>query len=160
VSQRAVGRDERCAARRDVRQVAELKQRGVHRVEVIALVRAEVLELFVGVGARDGDACQCCFSESVASVSRKSGTFAPAATTASGMPRPSANMLRLLPRLPRSTGLGPVSFSPQRRFGRRRIETLPEPVESFEAVVLQERQLVELREHTRFPPLLEAPVRG
>ena len=45
--------------------------------------------------------------------------LAPSTPPARGIPRPSVSRLRLVPLLPRSVGLGPVPFSPQRSFGHR-----------------------------------------
>ena len=42
------------------------------------------------------------------------------------MPRASVNRLRLTPPLPRSVGLGPVSFPAQRRFVQRAVEDAPQ----------------------------------
>src|SRR2546425_9407797 len=39
--------------------------------------------------------------------------LAPSTTTARGIPRPSLNWLRLVPRLPRSVGLAPVAAPPK-----------------------------------------------
>src|SRR5262249_30458955 len=68
----------------------------------------------------------------------------------------SVSRLLLAPRLPRSVGLGPVAFSPQRGFGHRPIHRLPGPFQTFQLVVFLQAERPELVKDARRYPLLEA----
>lgn len=65
-------------------------------------------------------------------------------------------MLRFVPDLARSVGLGPLPFSPHRRFVHRAVHRLPTPVDPFGFVVGFQPQLPQLLEHARRAPLREA----
>src|SRR5262249_12146754 len=92
-------------------------------------------------------------------VSLKSLRLAPSTTAPTGTPRASVRMLRLTPFLPRSVGLGPVFFPPERGLAHRPVHGQPGPVDAHEVVVLQEARLPELQEDALADPLLEAVVR-
>src|SRR3972149_6359228 len=62
--------------------------------------------------------------------------FAPSTASPTGMPLPSTRRLRFVPDFRLSVGLGPVYFSPERRFGHRSIHRLPLPVKPFLRVIL------------------------
>src|SRR2546421_8300854 len=90
----------------------------------------------------------------------KSTRLAPSTARPIGTPLPSVTMLRLTPLLPRSVGLGPVFFPPERGLGHGPIHAQPFPVDALEEVVLQEARLPELEEDAGLDPLLEAVVGG
>jgi hypothetical protein len=71
-----------------------------------------------------------------------------------------SHRLRVVPRLARSVGLGPVPFSPQGRFGYRPVHCLPLPVEADRGLVLQESSLPQLGKDSSPLPLLAAIVHG
>src|SRR5436190_24187193 len=83
----------------------------------------------------------------VASTSFMSLRLAPAAASPIGTPRPSVKSERLAPLLPRSVGLGPVLFPPERGFRHRPVHRLPLPVDPDLQVVLDQARPPELAEH-------------
>src|SRR5215211_4588635 len=76
----------------------------------------------------------------------KSGRLAPSTARPTGTPLPSARMLRLVPFLPRSVGLGPVFFPPERGLGHAPVHAQPRPVDASQGVVLQEPALPQHQE--------------
>src|SRR5579872_3658247 len=97
---------------------------------------------------------------SVSRASLKSLRFAPATTTASGMPLASVSKLRLVPPFARSVGFGPVFFPPERRLGHRAVHREPAPVHADELVVVRQGSHPRALKHARLGPLDEAPVGG
>src|SRR5438874_12543887 len=95
----------------------------------------------------------------VCSSNWKSTWFAPATATPRGTPRPSTRMLRFVPRLLRSVGLGPVLFPPARCFGHRAIHRLIGPLDLVQRVVFLEPQRPQLFKHPGLRPCLEAAMR-
>jgi hypothetical protein len=65
-------------------------------------------------------------------------------------------MLRLVPFLARSVGLGPVFFPPEGCLGHGPVHAQPLPVDALEGVVLQQPGLPQHQEDARLDPLLEA----
>src|SRR6516162_4852630 len=96
----------------------------------------------------------------VCRVSLKSLRLAPSMTAPTGTPRASVRMLRLTPSLPRSVGLLPAFFPPERGLAHRPVHAQPGPVDAHEEVVLQQARLPELQEDAGLYPLLEAVVGG
>src|SRR5437879_901496 len=83
---------------------------------------------------------------SVCSTSFISVRLAPATARPMGTPRPSVWSDRLVPLLPRSVGLGPVIFPPERRLGHHPIQRLPLPVDADLGIVLPQPRGPELAE--------------
>src|SRR5207249_11117880 len=77
-----------------------------------------------------------------------------------GTPAPSVSRERFVPLLARSVGRGPVFPPTQRRFGHRRVECLPLPLNPPELLVSQQTTLPEFAEQPRLGPLLEAAMGG
>lgn len=69
-------------------------------------------------------------------------------------------MLRLVPFLARSVGLGPVFSPPERGLGHGPVHAQPLPVDALEEVVLQKPGLPQHQEDAGLDPLLEAVVGG
>ena len=84
--------------------------------------------------------------------------FAPSTTSPTGMPLASTRRLRFVPDLRLSVGFGPVDFSPKRRLGHRRVNSLPPPIKLLLGVVRRQSRLPELFEDACFTPFLEAVV--
>src|SRR3954454_1809197 len=97
---------------------------------------------------------------SVSCTNWKSTRLAPATATPRGTPRPSTRMLRFVPRLLRSVGLGPVFFPTERGFGHRPVHRLVRPLDVLQLVVLLQSQRPELLKHAGLGPLLEAAMGG
>src|SRR5690349_7117666 len=95
----------------------------------------------------------------VSTNSLKSFLFAPATDKPTGTPPDSTSNERLVPCLLRSTGLGPVFFPRQGRFGHRPIHREPTPVDPVEGVVLGQTGLPEAQKEAVLDPGLEAVVR-
>src|SRR5262249_55430393 len=96
----------------------------------------------------------------VARASLKSLRLAPSMTAPTGTPAASVRMLRLTPLLPRSVGVLPVFFPPERGLAHRPVHAQPGPIDAHEVVVLQKARLPELQEEAGGDPLLEAVVGG
>jgi len=94
----------------------------------------------------------------VSAKSLKSFRFAPSTTRPIGTPRPSVNRLRLVPRLARSVGLGPVFFPAERSLGHRPVHREPLPVDPLQLVVSEESAFPERAKHSGLSPLLKPPV--
>src|SRR5713101_939234 len=95
------------------------------------------------------------------SVSRailKSFLLAPSMARPTGTPLASTRMLRLVPSLALSVGLGPVFFPSQGSLGHRSVHGEPFPVDAFQLVIGQEASSPKFQEDARLQPLLEAPV--
>src|SRR5690348_6615699 len=95
----------------------------------------------------------------VSTNSLKSFVFAPATHKPTGTPLDSTSNERLVPRLARSVGLGPVFFPRQGRFGHRPIHGKPTPVDAVEGVILGQPGLPEAQEKPVLDPLLETIMR-
>src|SRR5215831_19489301 len=85
--------------------------------------------------------------------------LAPSTTSPMGTPCPSVSRLRLTPDLPRSVGLRPVFFPPERGLGHRPVHRQPVPVDPAQFIKALHSRLPELEEHARLHPGLEAIVR-
>ena len=68
-------------------------------------------------------------------------------------------MLRFVPLLARSVGLGPVFFPRQGRLRHRPIHRLPAPLDPLLLVILQQALLPEFPEDPRLGPALKGAVR-
>jgi hypothetical protein len=94
----------------------------------------------------------------VSAKSLQSFRFAPSTTRPIGIPRPSVNRLRLVPRLARSVGFGPVFFPAERSLGHRPVHREPLPVDPFQLVVSEESAFPERAKHSSLSPLLKSAV--
>jgi hypothetical protein len=74
------------------------------------------------------------------------------------MPRASVSRLRLVPRLARSVGLGPVFFPAQGSLGQRAIQGEPLPIDPRQLFVSEQARNPELFKHPGLRPLLKAAV--
>src|SRR5215470_8354991 len=89
-----------------------------------------------------------------------SGVLAPVTTRAKGAPRRSVSMLRLVPDLARSTGLGPVASPPNGALVMTPSSTCHfQSIPTFLVVVLQQHLPCFLK-HSGFDPLPKAPMHG
>src|SRR5215467_7385143 len=88
----------------------------------------------------------------------KSTRLAPSTARPIGMPFASVSKLRLVPRLPRTVGLGPVFFPTERRLGHRTVHRLPAPVDADELIICLQRFHPRVPKDSRLDPLEEAPV--
>lgn len=95
----------------------------------------------------------------VSRASLKSTLFAPATASPRGMPRASVRRLRLVPRLARSVGFGPVFFPSERCFRHRAVHRQPVPVDPDDLVVPPKCANPRLLEHARLGPFHETPMR-
>src|SRR5688572_24275721 len=71
-----------------------------------------------------------------------------------GIPAESLSAERLTRDFARSVGFWPVFFPAPRRFGHCAVDTLEVPLNTCQAVVLQERHVPQLAKHPAFGPLL------
>src|SRR5205085_5101316 len=94
----------------------------------------------------------------VSAKSLKSLRLAPATAKPTGTPLDSTSNERLVPCLLRSTGLGPVFFPRQGRFGHRPIHGEPTPINAVKGVVLGQPCLPETQKEAVFDPRLKAVV--
>ena len=85
----------------------------------------------------------------------KSFLFAPATDKPTGTPLASTKSERLVPRLARSVGLGPVFFSRQGRLAHRPLHRKPTPVDAVEGVVLGQAGLPEAQKEAALDPGLK-----
>ncbi len=92
--------------------------------------------------------------------SLKSLTLAPATAKPIGTPAPSVNRLRLVPRLARSVGFGPVFSPAQRGLGHRSVGAQPAPIDALQFVVFHQSQAPHAPEYTLGRPLLKSIVSG
>ena len=97
--------------------------------------------------------------QSVSTNILKSFLLAPATHRPTGTPLASVRSERLVPCLPRSTGLAPVFFPGQGRLGHGPIHGQPAPVDAVERVVLGQARLPETQKEAVLHPSLEAVVR-
>src|SRR5512135_2948397 len=81
--------------------------------------------------------------------------WAPSITTPIGTPCPSVSRLRFTPPLPRSVGLGPVFFPPQRGFGHRPVHREPVPIDPAEFLKLLDSGFPQLEKDACFYPFLK-----
>src|SRR5437764_6019817 len=88
----------------------------------------------------------------------KSFLFALATDKPTGTLPDSTSNKRLVPCLLRSTGLGPVFFPRQGRFGHRPIHGEPTPINAVKGVVLSQTGLPETHKEAVFDPRLKAVV--
>src|SRR3712207_3859399 len=96
----------------------------------------------------------------VARTSFMSCRLAPSIANPIGTPCPSVSTLRLTPCLPRSVGLRPVFFPPERCLRHRAIPTQPGPVNAVPVVKLRHPRLPELEKDAGCDPFLKAIMGG
>src|SRR5919199_4984088 len=94
----------------------------------------------------------------VACTSFMSCRFAPSIARPIGTPCPSVRRLRLTPRLPRSVGLRPVFFPPERCLRHRAIHAQPLPVDAVQLIKLLDPSKPELLKNPCRDPFLKAVV--
>src|SRR5919202_87513 len=96
----------------------------------------------------------------VARTSFESCRLAPSTAKPIGTPCPSVSKLRLTPCLPRSVGLRPVFFPPERCLRHRSVHAQPAPVNAVQLIELLDARQPQFLENSGVDPLLKAVVRG
>src|SRR5512135_834285 len=96
----------------------------------------------------------------VRQTSHLSCVLAPEIATPSGTPRPSVSSDRLVPRMARSVGLGPVFPPTERGLGHRPVDRLPLPLDPSQFVILVQGDPPEVSEDALGGPLLEVVVQS
>src|SRR5919199_3959969 len=96
----------------------------------------------------------------VACTSFESCRLAPSIARPIGTPCPSVSRLRLTPLLPRSVGVRPVFFPPERCLRHRSIQTQPGPVNAVQFSKLLDPGIPEFQEDACRHPFLKAVMGG